>query len=57
VSVQSYEGETVSILETFRDYYETDESETGLRRFLSAPIDIRTRKDVEAKLKALMEKD
>lgn len=57
VTVERHKGETVSILESYRDHYDPDESETGLRRFLAAPIDIRTRKDLEAKLNALLEKD
>jgi MOSC domain-containing protein YiiM len=56
VTVQRYEGETVTILEMFRDYYEPDDSEEGLRRFLAAPIDIRARQEKEAKL-AAMRKD
>ena len=57
VSVQPYEGETISILEMYRDHYEPDVSEAGLRRFLSAPIDIRSRKDKEAQLKSLLKGD
>ncbi len=57
VSVQPYEGETVSILEMYRNYYQSDETEAGLRRFLAAPIDIRSRKDKEAQLTSLLKGD
>ena len=56
VTVKRYKDEPVSILDVYRDYYEPNESEAGLQKFLAAPIDIRTRKDMEAKLKALLEK-
>ena len=57
VSIQRYEGETVSILEMYRDYYDPDETEVGLRRFLSAPIDIRSRQEKKAKLTAVLKGD
>lgn len=38
-----YLEETVSILEMTRDFYNEDKTEAGLRRFLNAPIDLRSR--------------
>jgi len=50
VSVEKYTGETVSLLETMRDYYEPDLTEVSIRRFLAAPIAIRLRKKKEEQL-------
>lgn len=47
VSVEKYNGETVSLVETMRDYYEPDLTEASIRRFLAAPIAIRLRKKKE----------
>ena len=56
VSVDKYPGETVSILEMFRDYYDRNKSEETLRRHLNAPIAIRARRDLEAALRRLIQK-
>jgi MOSC domain-containing protein YiiM len=56
VTVQPYAGETVSILEMYRDFYEPDGTEAGVRRFLDAPIDIRSRREKETLLAALRKK-
>ncbi len=53
VSVEKYTGETLSILQMYRDYYEKDRSEKTLRLHLNAPIDIRTRVDLEKELEKL----
>jgi MOSC domain-containing protein YiiM len=53
VTVQPYAGETVSILEMYRDFYEPDGTEAGVRRFLDAPIDIRSRREKETLLAVL----
>lgn len=50
VKVERYPGETVSLLEMHRDHYHPDQSEAGLRRFLNAPIDLRTRAHKETLL-------
>lgn len=50
VSVERYTGETISILDMFRDYYEKDKSAATLRRHLNAPIAIRARRDLEKEL-------
>lgn len=54
VSIEKYTGETVSILEMFRDYYDRNKNETTLRRHLNAPIAIRARRDLEADLRKLL---
>ena len=54
VSTESYTGETLSILQMFRDYYEKDKSEETLRRHLKAPIAIRAREDLEKELQNLL---
>ena len=47
VSVEPYAGETISVLEMFREYYNRDKSEESFRRHLRAPIAIRARRDLE----------
>jgi MOSC domain-containing protein YiiM len=54
VSMESYSGETISVLEMFRDFYERDKSEETLRRQLNAPIAIRARRDLERELRKLL---
>lgn len=53
VSVERYAGETISIVEMFRDYYAMSKSEETLRRHLRAPIAIRARRDLEKELQKL----
>lgn len=53
VSVEKYRGETISVLEMYRDYYEKDKSRETLLRHLNAPIAIRARKDIEKDLQKL----
>jgi MOSC domain-containing protein YiiM len=55
VSVERYAGKTVSLMEMVEDYYNPDNSETGLRRFLAAPIAIRDRLEKEKILAELLE--
>lgn len=50
VRVEKYANETVTLLECYRDFYETDMSAASLRRFLAAPIAIRMRADKEEQL-------
>jgi MOSC domain-containing protein YiiM len=52
VSVERYVGETISIPEMFRDFYEKNKSEESLRRQLKAPIAIRARRDLEKELQS-----
>ena len=50
ISIEKYDGETISILQMYRDHYEKDITEELIRRHLNAPIDIRTRRDMEKAL-------
>jgi MOSC domain-containing protein YiiM len=54
VSIERYAGETISILEMFREFYEKDKSEATLRRHLNAPIAIRDRLSLEKELQNLL---
>ena len=54
VNVEKYAGETISIVQMYREYYVKDKSEESLRQHLNAPIDIRSRKDLEEELQKLM---
>jgi MOSC domain-containing protein YiiM len=54
VSVEKYAGETISILEMFREYYDRNKSEQTLRRHLNAPIAIRDRRAMERELQKLL---
>ena len=54
VSVEKYSGETISVLQMYREYYDKNKSEETLRRHLNAPIAIRARKDLEAELENLL---
>jgi MOSC domain-containing protein YiiM len=51
VTVEKYAGETLSILQMYRDHYQSEKDEALIQRHLRAPIDIRTRKEMEEKLK------
>jgi len=53
VLVERYSGETISIVEMFRDYYDGNKSEETLHRHLNAPIAIRARRDIEKELMRL----
>ena len=53
VTTEPYTGETISLLQMYRDYYEKNKSEETLRRHLNAPIDIRSRVELEKELTAL----
>ena len=50
VQVEAYEGETISLIQMFRDYYDKHKSEEVLRKHLNAPIAIRARVDLEKEL-------
>jgi MOSC domain-containing protein YiiM len=57
VSAEAYMGETVTVIDVFRDYYDSHQTEAGIRRILDAPIAIRTRADKEKQLEALKAKN
>jgi MOSC domain-containing protein YiiM len=50
VTVEKYTGETISLIQMYRDYYDKDKSEDTLRRHLNAPIAIRDRISSETEL-------
>ena len=54
VSVETYTGSTISLLEMFREYYNSNKSEETVRRHLDAPIAIRDRKGLEEELEKLL---
>ena len=54
VSIERYAGETVSVLEMFRDYYDKSKTEETIRHTLRAPIATRARRDLEKDLRKLL---
>ncbi|HUI87614.1 MAG TPA: MOSC domain-containing protein [Anaerolineales bacterium] len=54
IKVERHQGETISILQMFRDYYDNNKSEETLRRHLRAPIAIRARRETEEDLQKLL---
>ena len=56
IHLDGYTGETVSILEMFRDYYIPNLDEATLRRYLAAPISVRARTEKEKQLRRLLGK-
>jgi MOSC domain-containing protein YiiM len=56
VTVEKYIGETISILQMYREHYVKDRSEKMVRRQLNAPIDIRSRTSLKKELHELLSK-
>jgi MOSC domain-containing protein YiiM len=54
VRVEAYIGETISLVQMYRDYYEKNKSRETLERHLAAPIAIRARVEAEAELNKLL---
>jgi MOSC domain-containing protein YiiM len=54
VSIEKYSGETLSVLEMFRDYYDRNKSAETIRRHLNAPIAIRARIALEKELQSTL---
>ncbi|MBN2387479.1 MAG: MOSC domain-containing protein [Anaerolineales bacterium] len=54
VSLEPMDGETVSLLEIFRDHYEKAADEATLRRFLRSPLAVRARTALEERLEKLL---
>jgi MOSC domain-containing protein YiiM len=54
VLLERYAGETISVLEMYRDYYISDKDEDTLRRQLAAPVAIRARRDIEKELRKFL---
>jgi MOSC domain-containing protein YiiM len=50
VSFEAYQGETLSLLEMYRDFYTKNKSRELILRHLRAPIAIRDRQDLEKEL-------
>ena len=50
VVVEKYSGETISIVQMYRDHYDKNYSEELLRRYLNSPIDVRSREYMEEQL-------
>ncbi len=57
VGIEEYAGETISILQMFRDYYDNHKNEEMLRRHLRAPIAIRSRLELEEQLQKVLEEN
>ncbi|NJC95812.1 MAG: MOSC domain-containing protein [Anaerolineales bacterium] len=53
VTIEKYTGETVSIVQMYRDHYTKEYTEESLRHYLNSPIDIRSRKDLEEEFNKL----
>jgi MOSC domain-containing protein YiiM len=53
VSVEKFNGETVSLVQAMRDYYEPELTVSAIQKFLDAPIAIRMRKEKEEQLQKL----
>jgi MOSC domain-containing protein YiiM len=54
VRLEPYAGESVSVLEMFRQHYHRNKSELDLRRLLRAPISTRARRSLQAELDQLL---
>ncbi len=54
VTLHAYEGESLSALELFQDFFKPHRDEATLRRHLAAPIDVRSREAKEAELQKLV---
>ena len=52
---EPYQGETISVLEMYREYYVNPKSQALIERQLRAPIAIRARRDLEKDLRKLGE--
>jgi hypothetical protein len=53
VGVEKFTGETVSILQVYRDHYTKEYTEESLRRYLNSPIAVREREVLEKALQKL----
>lgn len=54
VTLERYRGETISAIEMFRDFFDPNLSEVGLRRHLAAPVAVRDRVLKEKQLGELL---
>jgi MOSC domain-containing protein YiiM len=53
VRIETYQNETISVLQMYRDFYKRRKSEETLRRHLNAPIAMRARVALEEQLKKI----
>jgi MOSC domain-containing protein YiiM len=56
VTVEKYTGETISLVQMYRDYYVKDLREKILRQYINSPIDIRSRTHLAGELEKLLAK-
>jgi MOSC domain-containing protein YiiM len=56
VTVEKYIGETIPIVQMYREHYAKDRNEEMVRRQLNAPIDIRSRMSLKEELQDLLSK-
>ena len=54
VTAEKYAGETVSLIQMYRDFYVKDLGEEVLRQYLNSPIDIRSRTYLTEELEKLL---
>ena len=54
VIVEKYTGETISLVQMFREFYVKDLGEAVLRRYLNSPIDIRSRTYLAGELEKVL---
>lgn len=55
VTLREHDGDTVSVLEVFRDFFDPEPDEEAIRRQLAAPIAVRARAIKEKQLGELLE--
>lgn len=53
VLIERYAGETISLIQMYRDYYDKNKSEETIRKHLNAPIAVRDRIALEKELERL----
>ena len=54
VIVEKFTGETISLVQMFREFYVKDLGEAVLRRYLNSPIDIRSRTYLAGELEKVL---
>lgn len=54
IRYEPFVGETVTVLEMFRDFFKPELTESTIKRFLNAPIAIRSREEKESQLRKLL---
>lgn len=55
VNFEPFNGDTISLIEAFRDFYEPELSEPAIRRILAAPVAVRLRAEKEEQLEKLLQ--